>query len=76
MGTVGSSTDNALAESFFASLKREIIPVRGRPTTRQARLAVFNWLTFYNTRRRHSALSHLSPTDYETRSITTLAPAA
>nr|WP_274507008.1 DDE-type integrase/transposase/recombinase [Streptomyces murinus] len=42
MGAVGTSADNAAAESFFASLKREILPDRrGRPTERAARLAVF-----------------------------------
>jgi transposase InsO family protein len=68
MGTVGSSADNSLAEAFFASLKREILPARGWPSTRQARLDIFCWLTFYNTRRRHSALGHLSPIEYENRS--------
>ncbi|MGI8334385.1 IS3 family transposase [Actinomadura scrupuli] len=76
MGAVGSSADNALAESFFASLKREILPTRGWPTIGQARLAVFGWLTFYNTRQRHSALGYLSPAGYETRSTTTLPTAA
>jgi len=76
MGAVGSSVDNALAESFFASLKREILPVWGWSTIHDARLAVFSRLTFYNTRRRHSALGHLRPTDYATRSTTTLTPAA
>jgi transposase InsO family protein len=75
MGAVGSSADNTLAESFFASLKREILPKRGWPSHRQARLEVFRWLTFYNTRRRHSALGQLSPIAYERRS-TMLAAAA
>ncbi|WP_165978580.1 integrase core domain-containing protein [Actinomadura darangshiensis] len=68
MGAVGPSADNALAESFFASLKREILPIDGWPTTAQARLAVFGWLTFYNIHRRHSALGYLSPAEYEKRS--------
>ncbi|WP_433476380.1 integrase core domain-containing protein [Spirillospora sp. CA-142024] len=50
-------------EAFFASLKREILPDGGRPTIAQARLAVFGWLAFYNTHRRHSALGYLSPTE-------------
>jgi transposase InsO family protein len=75
MGAVGSSADNSLAEAFFASLKREILPAHGWPNTHQARLEVFRWLTFYNTRRRHSALGHLSPAEYEQRS-STLAAAA
>lgn len=76
MGAIGSSADNALSEAFFATLKREILPARGWPTTRHARLAVFTWLSFYNTRRRHSALGHLSPTEYETRPTNKLASAA
>jgi transposase InsO family protein len=68
MGAVGSSADNSLAEAFFASLKREILPTHGWPTAEQARLKVFRWLTFYNNRRRHSALGHLSPAEYEQRS--------
>jgi transposase InsO family protein len=68
MGTIGSSADNSLAEAFFATLKREILPPHGWSNTRQARLDVFRWLSFYNTRRRHSALGHLSPVEYETRS--------
>lgn len=68
MGAVGSSADNSLAEAFSASLKREILPAHGWPNIHQARLKVFRWLTFYNTRRRHSALGHLSPAEYEQRS--------
>ena len=75
MGAVGSSADNSLAEAFFASLKREILPTHGWPDMHQARLEVFRWLTFYNTRRRHSALGRLSPAEYEQRS-STLAAAA
>jgi transposase InsO family protein len=66
MGRVGSSYDNALAEAFFATLKRELDVDRRRwPTTVDARRDVFRWIAFYNHRRRHSALSHLSPTAYE-----------
>ncbi|WP_329245950.1 integrase core domain-containing protein [Actinoallomurus sp. NBC_01490] len=68
MGAAGSSADNSLAEAFFASLKREILPAHGWPNMHQARLEVFRRLTFYNTRRRHSALGHLSPAEYEQRS--------
>jgi transposase InsO family protein len=70
MGAVGSSAHNTVAESFFAILKREILPAGGWPTITQARLAVFGWLAFYHTHRRHSALAHLSPTEYEKRSTT------
>ncbi|MER6549703.1 IS3 family transposase [Streptomyces sp. NPDC001250] len=75
-GAVGTSADNAAAESFFASLKREILPGRrGWPTERAARLAVFRWLGFYNHRRRHSTIGYLAPVIFEQRS-TTLAIAA
>src|SRR6202035_5850641 len=56
MGSVGTSADNALAESFNASLKRETLQGRKRWSgAREARLAVFRWVTRYNTTRRHSA---------------------
>ncbi len=65
-GAVGTSADNAAAESFNASLKRETLQGAAHwPDTRTARQAVFAWITRYNTRRRHSALGHLSPINYE-----------
>ena len=78
MGAVGTSADNALAESFNATLKRETL--QGAPrweSPRAARLAVFRWITRYNTRRRHSYCDYLSPADYETAHATdTMARAA
>ncbi|WP_442789255.1 IS3 family transposase [Kitasatospora sp. NBC_01302] len=65
MGQVGSSYDNALAESFFAALKRELLYGARWLTRTQARLAVFTWIAWYNRRRRHSALGYQSPVDYE-----------
>lgn len=65
MGRVGSSYDNALAESLWQSLKREVMHNKAFTTTSQARLEIFRWLTFYNARRRHSALSYLSPLEFE-----------
>jgi transposase InsO family protein len=65
MGRVGSSYDNALAESLWQSLKREAMHHQTFTTTSQARLAIFRRLTFYNTRRRHSALSYFSPLEFE-----------
>ena len=63
MGRIGDSLDNAAAESFFATLKREL---GGRwESVEQARLAVFSWIAFYNHRRRHSAIGYHSPVDYE-----------
>lgn len=65
MGRVGSSYDNALAESFWQGLKRETMHKRVFLTMRQARLEIFQWLTYYNARRRHSALAYLSPLEFE-----------
>ena len=66
MGAVGSSADNALAESFNATLKRETLQGASRwESPRATRLAVFRWITRYNTRRRHSHCNYLSPADYE-----------
>jgi transposase InsO family protein len=80
MSAIGSSADNALAESFNATLKRETL--QGRKTwssEREARLDAFRWLNRYNTRRRHSRLGQRSPIVYETApgaTSTTLAQAA
>ncbi|MEF9881101.1 integrase core domain-containing protein [Streptomyces sp. P9-A4] len=62
---VGSSYDNALAESFFATLKRELLYGSRWITRLQARLAVFAWIAWNNLKRRHSALGYSSPVDYE-----------
>ncbi|TDD40267.1 IS3 family transposase [Saccharopolyspora elongata] len=73
MGRVGSSYDNALAEAFFATLKRELLH-HGRTvwgSEAEARRQVFRWIAFHNHRRRHSALNYLSPTDYEHRLTST-----
>ena len=78
MGAVGSSADNALAESFNASLKRETLQGAARwDNAQHARLAVFAWITRYNTRRQHSFCGQLSPSTYEnTSTAATLRPAA
>jgi transposase InsO family protein len=65
MGRVGSSYDNALAESFWQGLKRETMYRKLFLTMRQARLEILQWLTYYNARRRHSALGYLSPMEFE-----------
>lgn len=65
MGRVGSSYDNALAESLWQGLKRETMYKKLFLTMSQARLEIFRWLTYYNARRRHSALSYLSPLEFE-----------
>jgi putative transposase len=67
-GSVGDAYDNAMAESFFASLECELIDRRRFRTQAEARMAVFNYIEgFYNPRRRHSALDYLSPINYEQR---------
>ena len=66
MGRVGSSYDNALAEAFFATLKRELdVNDRHWPDEATTRRDVFRWIAFYNHRRRHSAIGNRSPVDYE-----------
>lgn len=77
-GRVGTSYDNALAEAFFATLKRELdVDHRHWHTEADARRDVFRWIAFYNHRRRHSALGYLAPADYEQAlTTTTLQPIA
>ena len=71
MGGVGSSADNALAESFNAALKREVLQDRSCwADTATCRREVFRWLARYNTKRRHSRCRHSSPATYE-RTLTT-----
>jgi putative transposase len=66
MGTVGDAYDNAMAESFFASLECELIARRTWKTKTEARLAVFTWIeSWYNPRRRHSGLGQMSPINFE-----------
>ena len=66
MGSVGDAYDNALAESFFATLECELIDRRVWKTQTQARLAVFSWIeSWYNPRRLHSALGYMSPINFE-----------
>jgi transposase InsO family protein len=69
MGAVGTSADNAAAEAFNATLKRETLQgARRYPGARTCRLDVFRWITRYNTKRRHSANGHRSPIAYEHQS--------
>jgi putative transposase len=66
MGSVGDAYDNAMAESFFASLECELLDRRSFKSKTEARLAVFTWLEgWYNPRRRHSRLGYLSPANFE-----------
>ena len=77
MGAVGTSADNALAESFNATLKREVLQDAACWADElTCRRQVFKWLVRYNTRRRHSWCGYLSPSTYEARWAATLPTAA
>ena len=66
MGSVGDAYDNAMAESFFATLECELIDRHSWKTQAEARLAVFTWIEgWYNPRRRHSSLGQISPMNFE-----------
>jgi len=68
MGSVGDCFDNALCESFFATLECELLDRRKFKTQAEARHAVFEFVeSWYNPRRRHSALGYLSPAEFEKR---------
>jgi transposase InsO family protein len=62
MGSVGNAYDNAMAESFFATLERELLSSRRFRSQAEAKLAVFEWIEgWYNPHRRHSSLGYRSP---------------
>jgi putative transposase len=68
MGSVGDAYDNAMAESFFATLECELLARSRFKTQAEARNAVFEFIEgFYNPRRRHSSLEYLSPVEFERR---------
>jgi putative transposase len=68
MGSIGDCFDNALAESFFATVECELLAGQPFPTHGEARTALFAYIEgFYNRRRRHSALGYLTPDAYEGR---------
>jgi len=71
MGSRGDAYDNAMAESFVATIKKELIHRHSWPTRAAARRAIFEYIEcFYNPSRRHSALGYLSPCEYERSTIT------
>ena len=66
MGSVGDAYDNAMCESFFATLETELIERKRFRNQAEARMAVFDFIeAWYNPRRRHSALGQMSPINYE-----------
>lgn len=68
MGSVGDCYDNAMAESFFATLECELLDRRRFQTQAEARLAIFDFIEgWYNPRRRHSSLGRVSPVTFERR---------
>ncbi len=68
MGTVGDAYDNALAESFFATVETELLMRQAFATRKAVRLALFEYIEgFYNSHRQHSTLGYLSPAEFEGR---------
>ena len=73
MGSKGCAYDNAVAETFFATLKKELVHRRSWPTRRELISEVFEFVEgFYNTTRRHSTLGYLSPAQFEKISLTNI----
>lgn len=71
MGSVGDAYDNAMAESFFASLECELLDRRSFKSKAEARVALFSYIEgWYNPRRRHSGLGRIAPVEFERRHAT------
>ncbi len=67
VGRTGQCWDNALAESFFATIKRELLSLISWPSRAAARTAIFDFIEgWYNLHRLHSSLGYRSPAEYET----------
>jgi len=67
-GRTGQCWDNALAESFFASIKGELLDLQAWPTMAMARRAIVEYIAWYNGTRLHSTLGYRSPAEFEERS--------
>lgn len=65
VGRVGNCWDNSVAESFFSTLKRELVTQMRFATRDQARQSIFAWIGRYNTQRLHSTLNYQTPTEWE-----------
>jgi transposase InsO family protein len=74
MSRAGDCYDNAVVESFFGTLKTELVRDQVYPDQRAATVAIADYIDFYNTQRRHSRLQYLSPIEFELRA--TIAAAA
>jgi putative transposase len=73
MSRTGSCLDNAVAESWFASLKVELVHRQHYRTRAEARTAIFRWIAWYNRFRLHSANNYLPPIEWE-HQHTTISP--
>jgi transposase InsO family protein len=70
MGSRGDCFDNAVAESFFATLKKELVNRRPWPTKAELRSEIFDYIEiFYNRQRRHGTLGMRSPADFENSTL-------
>ncbi|OHV55581.1 IS3 family transposase, partial [Pseudofrankia sp. BMG5.36] len=77
VGRTGICYDNAAAESFWATLKKEFIHLHAFAGLKQLRAGVFDYIeTYYNRRRLHSTIGYLTPTEFETQFDTKAAEAA
>ena len=65
VGRTGVCWDNAVAESFWESLKRECLQGRVFATRAEARRKIFRWINWYNSTRLHSSLNHTPPIEWE-----------
>jgi|SRR5579884_430638 len=76
MGSIGDAYDNAVAESFFGTLQRELLDEHHWATRKELALAIFEWIeAWYNPRRRHTSIGSLSPIEFESRYSTAAAAA-